>query len=99
SPEGDALYGPGRALEEGELFSDPDLADTLDQVAVEGAGCLYRGELAERIAAHVPVTLADLARYEVIEREPLTMSYRGDELRTNPPPSSGGRRLLTGLEA
>jgi gamma-glutamyltranspeptidase/glutathione hydrolase len=99
SPEGDALYGPGRALEEGEIFSDPDLADTLDQIAVEGAGCLYRGELAERIAAHVPVTLADLARYEVIEREPLTMSYRGDELRTNPPPSSGGRRLLVGLEA
>ena len=53
-----------------------------------GADYLYRGELAERIAAHVPVTLDDLARYEVIEREPLAMSYRGDELRTNPPPSS-----------
>ena len=77
----------------------PELADTLEQIAAEGAGCLYRGELAERIAAHVPVTLADLARYEVIEREPLAASYRGGELRTNPPPSSGGRLLAVGLEA
>ena len=99
SPEGDALYGPGRALLEGERFADPELADTLEQIAAEGAGCLYRGELAERIAAHVPVTLADLARYEVIEREPFATSYRGDELRTNPPPSSGGRRLAVGVEA
>jgi gamma-glutamyltranspeptidase / glutathione hydrolase len=99
SPEGDRLYGPGRALVEGERFADPELADTLEQIAVEGAGCLYRGEFADRIAAHVPITLDDLARYEVIEREPLALSYRGDELRTNPPPSSGGRRLAVGLEA
>jgi gamma-glutamyltranspeptidase/glutathione hydrolase len=99
SPEGDALYGPGRALVEGERFVMPELADTLEQVASEGAACLYRGELADRIAAHVPISVRDLARYEVIEREPLAMSYRGDELRTNPPPSSGGRRLAVGLEA
>src|SRR5262249_25614623 len=70
SPEGDALYGPGRALELGESFAVPELADTLEQIAVEGAGSFYRGELAERIAAHVPLSLTDLARYEVIEREP-----------------------------
>jgi gamma-glutamyltranspeptidase/glutathione hydrolase len=99
SPEGDALYGPGRALVEGERFAVPELGDTLEQVATEGAGCLYRGELAERIAAHVPVTLDDLARYEVIEREPFSVSFRGDEIRTNPPPASGGRLLAVGLEA
>ena len=99
SPEGDALYGLGRALVEGERFAVPELADTLEQIAAEGADYLYRGELAERIAAHVPVTLADLARYEVIEREPLALSFRGDELRTNPPPSAGGRLLAVGLEA
>jgi len=99
SPEGDALYGPGRALVEGERFVMPELADTLEQVAADGAACLYRDELADRIAAHVPISVGDLARYEVIEREPLAMSYRGDELRTNPPPSSGGRRLAVGLEA
>lgn len=98
SPEGDALYGPGRPLLEGERFAVPELADTLEQIAAEGADCLYRGELAERIAAHVPVTLDDLARYEVIEREPLAVSFRGDEIRTNPPPSNGGRLLVVGLE-
>jgi len=90
--------GVGRALVEGERFAVPELADTLEQIAAEGADYFYRGELAERIAAHVPVTLADLARYEVIEREPLAGSFRGDELRTNPPPSAGGRLLAVGLQ-
>jgi gamma-glutamyltranspeptidase/glutathione hydrolase len=99
SPEGDAVYGPGRALRAGERFAVPELADTLERLGSEGPDYLYRGELAKRIAAHVPVTLDDLARYEVIEREPLAVSYRGDELRTNPPPSAGGRLLAVGLEA
>src|SRR5438477_4579898 len=99
SPEGDAVYGPGRALRAGERFFVPHLADTLERLAAEGPDFLYHGELAERIAAHVPITLDDLARYEVIEREPLAVSYRGDEVRTNPPPSGGGRLLAVGLEA
>jgi len=98
SPEGDALYGPGRALRVGERFFVPDLGDTLEQLAAEGPECLYHGELAARTAAHVPITLEDLARYEVIEREPLATAYRGEELRTNPPPSAGGRLLAVGLE-
>jgi gamma-glutamyltranspeptidase/glutathione hydrolase len=99
SPEGDALYGPGRALVEGERLAMPELAETLEQVAAEGAGCLYRGEFAERIAAYLPITLADLERYEVIEREPLAASYRGEQLWTCPSPSSGGRLLRVGLDA
>jgi gamma-glutamyltranspeptidase / glutathione hydrolase len=99
SPKGDALYGPGRALRVGERFAVPELGDTLEQLAAEGPDCLYHGELAERIAAHVPITLEDLSRYEVIEREPLATSYRGEELRTNPPPSAGGRLLAVGLDA
>jgi gamma-glutamyltranspeptidase/glutathione hydrolase len=90
--------GVGRALVEGERFAVPELADTLEQIAADGADYFYRGELAQRIAAHVPVTLADLARYEVIEREPLAGTFRGDELRTNPPPSAGGRLLAVGLQ-
>jgi gamma-glutamyltranspeptidase/glutathione hydrolase len=99
SPEGDALYGPGRALRVGERFAMPELAETLERVAAEGPQCLYRGELAERIAAHVPITVEDLAGYRVIERDPLEVPYRGGEIRTNPPPSSGGRLLAVGLEA
>ena len=98
SPEGDALYGPGRPLATGERFAMPELADTLDQLAVEGAATLYRGDLAQRIAAHVPLTLDELARYRVIEREPLPVQYRG-EFRTNPPPAGGGHMLAVGLES
>jgi len=98
SPEGDSLYGPGRALGVGEWFTMPELAETLDRVAAEGPECLYHGEFAERIAAHVPITVDDLARYEVIEREPLEVRYRGGVLRTNPPPSKGGRLVAVGLE-
>jgi gamma-glutamyltranspeptidase/glutathione hydrolase len=99
SPEGDALYGPDRALDVGERFAAPELADTLDRLAVEGGGCLYTGELAERIAAHVPVSVEDLSRYRVIEREPLEVPYRGGQLQTNPPPSRGGPLLAVGLES
>jgi gamma-glutamyltranspeptidase/glutathione hydrolase len=99
SPEGDALYGPGRALELGERFTAPELAETLERLAEEGPEFLYRGDVAARMAAHVPITSEDLARYRVIEREPLATAYRGCELRTNPPPSSGGRLLAVGLEA
>jgi len=99
TPEGDAMYGPGRALGIGERFAVPEFAGTLERLADEGGDVLYRGELAERIVAHVPLTLEDLARYEVIEREPLAVPYRGGELRTNPPPASGGRLLAVGLEA
>jgi gamma-glutamyltranspeptidase/glutathione hydrolase len=99
SPEGDALYGPGRPLGLGERFAMPELAETLDQLAAEGVGTFYRGELARRISAHVSITPDDLARYEVIEREPLALSYRGGEFRTNPPPAGGGHMLAVGLEA
>jgi gamma-glutamyltranspeptidase / glutathione hydrolase len=98
SPEGDALYGPGRALREGERFVVAELADTLARLAVEGPDFLYHGDYAQKIAAHVPITLADLDRYEVIERDPLTARYRGDLIRTNPPPAGGGRLLKVGLD-
>jgi gamma-glutamyltranspeptidase/glutathione hydrolase len=99
SPEGDALYGPGRARGAGERFAMPEFAATLDRLAADGVETLHRGELAERIAAHARFTLEDLAEYRVIEREPLAVPYRSGELRTNPPPSSGGRLLAAGLEA
>jgi gamma-glutamyltranspeptidase/glutathione hydrolase len=99
SPEGDALYGPGRALGVGERFTMPALAETLERLAAVGPEFLYHGDAAAQLAAHVPVTLEDLANYEVIEREPLAIGFRGGDLRTNAPPSSGGRLLSVGLEA
>jgi len=101
SPEGDAMYGTnGRAYGEGEWFAVPELGDTFDRLAAEGSSVLYVGELAERIAAHAPaVSVEDLAAYEVIEREPLGVEYRGHEFRSNPPPSSGGLLIGLGLRA
>jgi gamma-glutamyltranspeptidase / glutathione hydrolase len=104
SAEGDAMYGPGRPVAAGERFAVPALAETLERMAAEGAGCLYRGELAERTVAHVragggALSLADLAGYRVVQRRPLAVGYRGCEFRTNPPPSSGGVLVALGLRA
>ena len=95
SPEGAAMYtrSPGGRL------AFPDLASTLEILAMDGVEQLYAGELARAICAHVPLTLEDLGAYEVIEREPLSVFYRGHEFRTNPPSSSGGRLIAIGLEA
>jgi gamma-glutamyltranspeptidase / glutathione hydrolase len=98
SPEGDAMYG-GRVLKAGERLVLGDLATTVERIALEGAGVFYEGELARAICAHVPLTVDDLASYRVVEREPVSVEYRGCEFRSNPPPSSGGRLIALGLEA
>jgi gamma-glutamyltranspeptidase/glutathione hydrolase len=94
SPEGAEMYSRS-----GDRMRFPHFAATLELLASEGVDTLYRGELAEKICAHVPLALDDLASYEVIEREPLSVVFHGHEFRTNPPPSSGGRLIGIGLEA
>lgn len=94
SPEGAAMYARSSPR-----LAFPELATTLELLARDGADPLYRGELARAVCAHVPLTLEDLAAYEVIEREPVSVSYQGHELRTNPPPASGGRLICEGLRA
>jgi len=90
SPEGDAMYG-GRVLAAGDRFRLPDLADTIDRIAADGARVLYEGLL--------PFSREDLESYAVIEREPVSVRYRGSEFLSNPPPSSGGRLIALGLES
>jgi gamma-glutamyltranspeptidase/glutathione hydrolase len=105
SPEGDAMYGHGgRPYRLGDRFAIPDLGATFDRLAADGASVLYRGALAERIVAHVAagggaLALEALAAYEVVEREPISVEYRGCEFRSNPPPSSGGILIALGLQA
>ena len=106
SPEGDAMYrgGDGGPLRAGERVVLPDFASTLERIAAEGADVLYRGDLARRIVDHVRaggggLRLEDLDGYRVVEREPHASAYRGHELRTNPPPSSGGALIAFGLDA
>ena len=105
SPEGDALYGnAGRAYRWGERFALPELAQTIEELAADGPTALYRGRLAQAIVAHVQagggaLSLDDLAAYAVAGREPVHVSYRGHEFRSNPPPSSGGVLIALGLRA
>ena len=105
SPEGDALYGnAGAPYRRGDRFAAPELGATLERVARDGAAVLYDGELAERIVAHVrggggALTREDLAAYDVVQRDPVSVAYRGHEFRSNPPPSSGGVLIALGLRA
>jgi gamma-glutamyltranspeptidase/glutathione hydrolase len=90
------LYAPaGRTLREGETFRFPELAEALERFGAEGAPPFYRGEVAARLSEHVVAgggTLgpADFAAYEAVERTPIRVPFRGAEVLTNPPPSSGG---------
>lgn len=90
------LYAPdGAKLGEGDVFRFPELADALERFGAEGAEGFYRGEVAAALAGHVhehggTLGPTDLAEYEAIERRPVAASFRGTEVLTNPPPSSGG---------
>ena len=102
--EGRRLYSrpDGARLQPGDVLRLPDLAETLERIAAKGAGVLYEGELADRIAGTVSdgggrLTAEDLTAYEVIWREPVRVSYRGHEVISNPPPSSGGILIAYGL--
>ena len=76
----------------------PELARTLRQIAANPAS-FYHGAIAQQIAAYEKdngglITAKDLASYQVKERKPLIGHYRGLEVLTSPPPSSGGIVLL-----
>jgi gamma-glutamyltranspeptidase / glutathione hydrolase len=85
----------------GETFRQPDLAHTLERIAKDPQD-FYRGSLARELAAAVQkggglITADDLAHYEVREREPVRGTYRGYEILSAPPPSSGGIVLIESL--
>ena len=90
------LYAPGGApLREGDVFRFPELAEALERFAAEGAEPFYRGEVGAAIAEFVgghggTIGGGDLAAYAAIERRPIAAGFRGAEVFTNPPPSSGG---------
>jgi gamma-glutamyltranspeptidase/glutathione hydrolase len=102
-PEGEALYAPeGRVLREGETFRFPELATALERFAAEGAEPFYTGEVGRKVAGWVrerggTLGAGDLAAYEPIEREPVAARFRGADVLTNPPPSSGGILLAHAL--
>ncbi|HUC07164.1 MAG TPA: gamma-glutamyltransferase [Solirubrobacterales bacterium] len=90
------LYAPaGRTLREGEVFRFAELAEALERFGAEGAEPFCGGEVAAALSDYVienggTLGLGDIVAYEPIERQPIRASFRGTEVLTNPPPSSGG---------
>ncbi|HYE80739.1 MAG TPA: gamma-glutamyltransferase [Clostridia bacterium] len=83
----------------GEIIKNPDLANTLRMIAEGGKDAFYKGEVAKSIvksvqAAKGVLTMEDLAGYRVRVRRPVSGSYRGYEIVSSPPPSSGGTHLI-----
>ena len=103
-PETCALYAPeGRMLGAGELFRFPELGDALERLADEGPSSIYAGETAQRICDWVCergglLSPEDMAGYRVIDRDPVRAVYRGRDVMTNPPPSSGGVLIAFALD-
>jgi len=110
-PETAAVFRPGGVpLAAGDWLVQPDLANTLKQLAAKGADAFYRGPMADAIvnaqqrarselgpAGTGRMTRADLAHYQVAIRKPLIGHYRGWTLAGVPPPSSGGLTVLQTL--
>ncbi|NNL29851.1 MAG: gamma-glutamyltransferase, partial [Gemmatimonadetes bacterium] len=86
----------------GETMSLPDLARSLARIRDQGADGFYSGETARLIASEMRrgggmITEEDLARYRARERTPVTGTYRGYDVISMPPPSSGGVAIVTML--
>jgi len=98
-PGSAALYlDNGAAPKAGWVFKNPDIAKTFELIAAKGNDGFYHGEFAKRLVDGMNAvggnwSLKDLADYQVKERTPLTIDYRGWRIVTAPPPSSGGVAL------
>ncbi len=89
----------GEPYEVGDTLVQADLAATLGRIRDEGRDGFYRGTTARLLAEEMErgggwITEEDLARYEAKEREPVRGTYRGYEVISMPPPSSGGTALV-----
>ncbi|MCF2596489.1 gamma-glutamyltransferase [Pseudoflavonifractor phocaeensis] len=100
-PEMQKVYWDENGLpyEAGDVITNPDLAKTLQKIADEGADAFYTGEVAQAVVDSLAeydgvMTLEDLANYEAQAITPVTGEYRGYQIISSPPPSSGGTHLI-----
>ncbi|MCO7537692.1 gamma-glutamyltransferase [Pseudomonas asiatica] len=82
----------------GELFKQPEMAQTLERIADKGVSEFYQGKTADLLVAQMQsdkglITKQDLKDYKAVWREPMAVSWRGNVVYTAPPPSSGGVAL------
>ncbi len=98
----DLVFKNGQPKEVGEQQKNIELANTLKVISEKGVQDFYKGSIAKKIVAAMQknggiITLSDLANYKPKIRKPLMGTYRGYEIVTMPPPSSGGVALLETL--
>ena len=91
--EGDVPHEPG------EIWKQKDLASTLERIRDDGKDGFYHGETARLVADFMRrhgglITEEDLARYEAVEQPPIQGSYRGNDIYSMSPPSSGGVAIV-----
>ena len=89
----------GKPYNVGDLLKNPDLAKTMEKIVKDGEKAFYEGEVAEAIvkatvAAKGKMTLEDLKNYKIKISDPVKGTYRGYEIYTAAPPSSGGAHII-----
>ncbi len=89
----------GSNYQPGEILKQTDLANTLTAIAKKGSPAFYQGPIAKQICDSVRnaggmMTMQDLATYEAMERQPVMGNYRGYQIISMPPPSSGGVHII-----
>lgn len=98
--DGWKIYLPdGKVPAAGDILKNPDLADTLETIAESGRDIFYRGKIAEKILRQSQkdggwLTAEDLKGFEVKVLKPVRGTYRGFEILSSPPPSSGGTHVV-----
>lgn len=93
------FWKDGEPLKQGEKLVQTNLANSLTLIAQNGPDAFYKGAIAEQIADEMHqngglLSKADLANYKAIERTPISGEYRGYEVFSMPPPSSGGIHIV-----
>ncbi|MCF6298879.1 MAG: gamma-glutamyltransferase [Thiomicrorhabdus sp.] len=86
-------------LKEGSVFKQPELANTLLRIAKEGGEEFYRGETARLLVKEMQrhgglITLNDLHEYQAVWRTPVVGKWKGRQIVSAPPPSSGGVAII-----
>ena len=93
------FFKQGEPLKAGDKLVQKDLANSLRQISKSGAAAFYQGDIGKKISKEMAkhggsITLQDLKDYKVVERKPILGNYRGYQVVTMPPPSSGGIHLV-----
>lgn len=101
SPESMKIFfkSGGESYKPGELLIQKDLAKSLEAIADSGPDAFYKGDVSEKISGFMRengglITKEDLSSYKAVLRKPVHGTYRGYEIYSMPPPSSGGVLLI-----